>query len=52
EERYRQAQRLLEKPDLSISEVAYTLGYSDVANFSKAFKRWSGVTPKRYRDGG
>ncbi|ERP85288.1 AraC family transcriptional regulator [Alcanivorax sp. P2S70] len=52
EERYRQAQRLLEKPDLSISEVAYTLGYSDVANFSKAFKRWSGVTPKGYRDGG
>ena len=50
EERYRQAQRLLAKPDNSISEVAYTLGYSDVANFSKAFKRWSGATPRAYRE--
>jgi len=50
EERYRQAQRLLAKPDNSISEVAYALGYSDVANFSKAFKRWSGATPRAYRE--
>ncbi|MEE3319685.1 MAG: AraC family transcriptional regulator ligand-binding domain-containing protein [Pseudomonadota bacterium] len=50
EERYRQAQRLLANPENSISEVAYSLGYSDVANFSKAFKRWSGLTPKGYRD--
>lgn len=50
EERYRQAQRLLVKPENSISEVAYSLGYSDVANFSKAFKRWSGLTPKGYRE--
>ncbi|MED5389861.1 MAG: AraC family transcriptional regulator ligand-binding domain-containing protein [Pseudomonadota bacterium] len=50
EERYRQAQRLLGKPDNSISEVAYQLGYSDVANFSKAFKRWSGATPRAYRE--
>ena len=50
EERYRQAQRLLAKPENSISEVAYSLGYSDVANFSKAFKRWSGLTPKGYRE--
>ncbi|MQX53088.1 helix-turn-helix domain-containing protein [Alcanivorax sediminis] len=50
EERYRQAQRLLASPENSVSEVAYTLGYSDVANFSKAFKRWSGLTPKGYRE--
>lgn len=50
EERYRQAQRKLANPENSISEVAYALGYSDVANFSKAFKRWSGMTPKGYRE--
>ena len=50
EERYRQAGRLLQKPENSISEVAYTLGYNDVANFSRAFKRWSGMTPRAYRD--
>lgn len=49
EERYRQAQRLLDRAENSVSEVAYSLGYSDVANFSKAFKRWSGMTPKGYR---
>ncbi|MEQ3725126.1 AraC family transcriptional regulator ligand-binding domain-containing protein [Alcanivorax sp.] len=50
EERYRQAKRLLAKPGNSISEAAYALGYNDVANFSKAFKRWSGLTPKGYRE--
>ena len=50
EERYRQACRLLAKAEKSISEVAYHLGYNDVANFSKAFKRWSGLTPKGYRE--
>ena len=50
EERYRQAQRLLGNRENSISEVAYSLGYNDVANFSKAFKRWSGLTPKGYRE--
>ena len=34
-----------------ISEVAWALGYNDVANFSRAFKRWSGKTPREYREG-
>ncbi|MDX1804077.1 MAG: AraC family transcriptional regulator ligand-binding domain-containing protein [Alcanivorax sp.] len=50
QERYRQAGRLLQKPENSISEVAYQLGYNDVANFSRAFKRWSGLTPRAYRE--
>jgi len=33
----------------SIEEVAYTLGYSDLANFRRAFKRWEGVAPSEYR---
>ncbi len=52
EARYRQARKLLADRALRISEVAWALGYNDVANFSRAFKRWSGRTPKAYRGGG
>lgn len=34
----------------SIEEIAYTLGYSDLANFRRAFKRWEGVPPSIFRD--
>jgi AraC-like DNA-binding protein len=33
----------------SIDELAYMLGYSDLANFRRAFKRWEGVPPSTYR---
>ena len=34
---------------LSIEEIAYTLGYTDMANFRRAFKRWEAMPPSRYR---
>lgn len=34
----------------AVEEIAYALGYSDVANFRRAFKRWEGVAPSEYRD--
>jgi AraC-like DNA-binding protein len=33
----------------SIEEIAYTLGYSDLANFRRAFKRWESIAPSEYR---
>lgn len=49
EARYHQARKLLADRGKRISEVAFALGYNDVANFSRAFKRWSGQTPRAYR---
>lgn len=34
-----------------IQQIAYLLGYSETAAFSRAFKRWSGQTPAEYRRG-
>ena len=35
--------------DASIAEIAYILGYGDPANFRRAFRRWTGQSPGRFR---
>lgn len=42
---------LLEEPRLAVSEIAWRLGYNDVSNFSRAFRRWTGQTPRQWRGG-
>jgi AraC-like DNA-binding protein len=39
----------LEQPQLSLDEVAALLGYSEQSSFGRAFKRWTGSTPQRFR---
>ena len=34
---------------LRVEEIAERLGYSDAANFSHAFRRWTGTSPGRFR---
>ncbi len=45
------ANRYLLDKTLSISQIAWLLGYQEVSGFSHAFKRWSGKTPRAARSG-
>ena len=47
--RYEAATRLLEDTDDRITDIAMDLGYADSAHFTRAFRRWAGVTPREYR---
>jgi AraC-like DNA-binding protein len=47
--RRRVATRLLRDPAVSVKEVAYRLGFAEPAAFSRAFKRWTGVSPAAWR---
>ncbi len=49
--RHRLALRYLADPKHTLTEVAYLLGYSETSAFNRAFRRWTGSTPLRYRRG-
>ncbi|HET6338614.1 MAG TPA: AraC family transcriptional regulator ligand-binding domain-containing protein [Polyangiales bacterium] len=42
--------RLVTRRSLSLSEITSLLGFSHVQGFHRAFKRWTGQTPVRYRE--
>ena len=42
---------LISYNDLSLSEIAYQMGYSSVQYLSNQFKQIVGVTPKQFKDG-
>lgn len=41
--------RLLDTPDGSVAQVAKALGYADPGSFSRAFRRWTDMSPRAYR---
>ncbi len=43
------AKNYLEKGEMTLDDVAAMLGYSEQSSFGRAFKRWTGSTPQRYR---
>ncbi len=49
DQRRQRALLLLDNRDLSIGEVATRLGYSELPNFTRAFRKWTGMTPVGYR---
>lgn len=49
EVRENQARNLVSSGSMSLSEIAFFLGYSDQSALTRAFKRWTGQTPKKFR---
>ena len=47
--RCKKAISLLKNKELTLEFIAEHLGYTDVTNFSRAFKRWTGVSPRRHQ---
>jgi AraC-like DNA-binding protein len=45
------AKRYLCDETLPVSEIAWLLGYREVSSLTHAFKRWTGMTPRRFRSG-
>ena len=43
------ARRYLKDPALTISEIAWLLGYREMSSFTHAFKRWTGMSPLQFR---
>lgn len=50
--RRRMALDYLGSRKVSVNEAAYLTGFSDPSAFSRAFRRWTGTSPGRYRAGG
>ncbi|WEM40947.1 helix-turn-helix domain-containing protein [Photobacterium sp. DA100] len=49
ESRSKVARTLLGEEVLPPEEVAWRCGYSDLSNFNRAFRAWTGMTPAQYR---
>ena len=47
--RFELSQRYLRQDHLSLTEIGYLLGYSELSAFSRAFRRWAGVSPIEFR---
>lgn len=46
---FHRARQMLQDPEIRVTDVAHTLGYTDASHFSRAFRRIAGVSPKQYR---
>jgi AraC-like DNA-binding protein len=51
ETRHQLALRYVKSRALEITEIAFLLGFSQTGPFHRAFKRWTGQTPREYRRG-
>lgn len=46
--RKNKALELLKKNQLTLSEIAFLLGFSELSSFSRAFKKWTGSSPAKF----
>ena len=47
--RFHQATQQLTEADVPLIELAQQLGYTDQANFGRAFRKWTGISPASFR---
>ena len=48
--RLRHAARLLAEDDISVTDIAYDVGFGDLSNFVRTFHRAAGVSPRKFRE--
>ncbi len=48
--RLQRARELLANTSMNLGQIADALGYADAANFTRAFKRWTGQSPSQFRN--
>jgi len=48
--RIENAKKMLSDSDVSIKEICYSVGFSDPNYFSRAFKKYEGVTPSEFKE--
>ena len=44
------AESMLQRPAIAIAEISDALGYSAPSNFTRAFRRWTGLSPRAWRE--
>jgi AraC-like DNA-binding protein len=47
--RFEEAAALLKDPRISITDIAFDVGYSSLPHFTRAFRRFAGTSPREYR---
>lgn len=47
--RLEQALTMLRETNTHVTDIAYDLGFSDAAHFTRAFRRWTALSPREYR---
>ena len=50
EVRQQLAEFYLTESSISMSEIAFLVGYQEQSSFNHAFKSWNGLSPSAYRD--
>ncbi|MBT5228719.1 MAG: AraC family transcriptional regulator [Methylococcales bacterium] len=47
--RHELADKYILDSNLNLNEISFLLGFSEFSSFSRAFKRWTGLSPRAYR---
>ena len=50
EVRKERAERLLSRSDSTMEEIAQSIGYADAGAFVRAYRKWTGTTPGKFRE--